>query len=100
MALRAVQHNPASTKREKRVVLARAISRLFDLWRLGPSDRLLLLGLSESNRSALGRYERGEPLAASRDLLDRVGHLLGIHKSLKLLFPRNRDIVENWMTAP
>lgn len=74
--------------------------RLFDLWNLGAADRLALLGLSEGNRTALQRYTRGEPLASSRDLLDRAGHLLGIHKSLKLLYPRNEDIVRGWMASP
>lgn len=86
-------------KREERVVLAQAIMRLFDLWALPSADRLSLLGLSGENRTALQRYARGEPLAASRDLLDRVGHLLGIHKSLKLLYPRNEDIVRGWMAS-
>jgi hypothetical protein len=85
--------------RETRVVLAKAVSRLFGSWELSAADRLALLGLSEANRSALARYERGEPLAASRDLLDRVGHLLGIHKSLKLLYPKNPNLVKQWMTS-
>lgn len=96
------QIDQASNPRDRntRVVLARAVSRLFDLWELGAADRLFLLGLSESNRSALARYARGEPLAANRDMLDRVGHLLGIHKSLKLLYPKNPEIVVHWITAP
>lgn len=81
------------------MVLARAVSRLFNNWQLSAADRLALLGLSEDNRTALTRYERGEPLAASRDLLDRAGHLLGIHKSLKLLYPKNPEMVQTWMTA-
>lgn len=85
--------------KEARVVLARAVSRLFANWQLSAADRLALLGLSEDNRTALARYERGEPLAASRDLLDRAGHLLGIHKSLQLLYPQNPDVVKNWMTS-
>jgi hypothetical protein len=88
-----------SRSQKTRIVLARAVSRIFDLWELGAADRLTLLGLSEGNRSALARYARGEPLAASRDLLDRAGHLLGIHKSLKLLYPRNPEIVKLWMTS-
>jgi len=87
-------------KREERVILARAIMRLFDLWELGAADRLTLLGLSEGNRTALQRYTQGEPLASSRDLLDRAGHLLGIHKSLKLLYPRNEELVRQWISAP
>ncbi|MGH8258975.1 MAG: antitoxin Xre/MbcA/ParS toxin-binding domain-containing protein [Steroidobacteraceae bacterium] len=88
-----------SQKRRERVVLAQALMRLFDLWGLGSADRLALLGLSEGNRTALQRYASGEPLAASRDLLDRAGHLLGIHKSLKLLFPRNEEIARGWMST-
>jgi hypothetical protein len=86
--------------REARIVLAGAISRLLERWSLSTADRLALLGLSESNRIALQRYASGAPLAASRDLLDRAGHLLGIHKSLKLLFPRNEEIERGWMSSP
>lgn len=85
--------------REDRVVLARAITRLFELWGLSAGDQLSLLGLSETNRIALQRYAKGEALAANRDLLERVGHLLGIHKSLKLLYPQNPAIVNGWMSA-
>jgi hypothetical protein len=91
--------HPDRQKRHDRVILAQALMRLFDLWGLGAADRLTLLGLSGENRTALQRYAGGEPLAASRDLLDRAGHLLGIHKSLKLLFPRNEDIVRGWMAS-
>ena len=91
------EYDPRSSK--TRAVLARAVMRLFDTWELGPADRLTLLGLSEANRSALSRYAHGEPLASSRDLLDRAGHLLGIHKSLELLYPHNPEIVRRWMSS-
>lgn len=90
-------YDPRNAK--TRAVLARAVMRLFDAWELGPADRLTLLGLSEGNRSALSRYSHGEPLASSRDLLDRAGHLLGIHKSLELLYPHNPEIVKRWMSS-
>jgi Protein of unknown function (DUF2384) len=89
-----------SGDRKTRIVLAGAVSRLLELWKLSTADRLALLGLSESNRIALQRYATGAPLAASRDLLDRAGHLLGIHKSLKLLFPHNAEIERGWMSSP
>jgi len=73
---------------------------LFQLWQLGSADQLMLLGMNESNRIALQRYARGEALAANRDLLERVGHLLGIHKALKLLYPKNPEIVAGWMSSP
>ncbi len=86
--------------RDERVVLARAVTKLFELWQLPSADQLMLLGLNESNRIALQRYAKGEALAANRDLLERVGHLLGIHKALKLLYPKNAEIATGWMSSP
>ena len=58
-----------------------------------------LLGIAASNRAALARYRRGEPIGTSRDQYERVGHLLGIHKNLRLLFPQNRDLVYRWIST-
>jgi hypothetical protein len=81
------------------VVLARAVSRLFDEWNLPARDRAALLGLSETNRSTLAGYAQGRPLAPNRDLLDRAGHLLGIYKNLQILYDRNPEIRRGWMQA-
>lgn len=86
--------------RETRERLARMVTRLFDLWQMSVAEQAALLGLSADNRSTLARYRKGDPLADSRDLLDRVGHLLGIHKSLRILFPHDRDLAYRWMTTP
>ncbi len=84
---------------DDRSSLARMVIKLFDHWQLSTEDQLALLGLSIGNRAAIGRYRRGEPLANSRDLLERVGHLLAIHKNLRLLFPHNRDLAYAWVTT-
>lgn len=86
--------------RETRERLARLVTRLFEHWQLPAAEQAALLGLSADNRSTLARYRKGDPLADSRDLLDRVGHLLGIHKSLRILFPHDRDLAYRWMTTP
>lgn len=86
--------------RESRAALAKMVTRLFDLWGLSAADQSALLGLSEASRSTLSRYRRGEPLADTRDLLDRAGHLLSIHKSLRMLFPENRELAYRWISAP
>ena len=88
----------APSGREARGRLAVMVARLFDHWNLSAVEQAELLGLSAGSRSTLVRYRGGEPLADSRDLLDRVGHLLGIHKSLRILFPRDRDLAYRWMT--
>jgi hypothetical protein len=73
---------------------------LFGHWQIGVQDQMALLGLSEGSRTTLMRYRRGEPLADQRDLLDRVANLLAIHRSLRILFPENRDLVYRWVTMP
>jgi hypothetical protein len=86
--------------RDSRIRLARMVVTLFAHWGLSGGDQTALLGLSSDSRSTLARYRRGEPLADSADLLGRVGHLLGIHKALRILFPHDRDLAYRWVTAP
>lgn len=86
--------------REGRSALAKMICTLFDLWKLSTQDQTALLGLSEASRTTLVRYRKGEPLAEQRDLLDRVATLLAIHRSLRILFPKNRELAYRWPTTP
>ena len=69
--------------------LARMVTRLFELWHLPAADQLELLGLSRTSRAQISKYRKGGALPSSRDMLDRIGWLLSIHKSLRLLYPRN-----------
>ena len=86
--------------RESRTRLASMVMKLLGHWTLSATEQATLLGLSGGSRSTLARYRAGEPFADSRDLLDRAGHLLGIHKSLRILFPHDRDLGYRWMTQP
>jgi transcriptional regulator with XRE-family HTH domain len=86
--------------RGSRERLARMVVSLLDHWNLTPNDAAVLLGLSTQSRSTIARYRRGEPLADSADLLARAGHLLGIHKALRILFPHDRDLAYAWVTTP
>lgn len=100
----ATQHTQKQRTTERseqdRTELAKMIMRLFAHWELPARDQLALLGLSPRNRAALVNYRAGKPLANSQDLLERVGILLGIHKSLRLLFPQNRELAYAWMKQP
>ncbi|MEI8362155.1 MAG: MbcA/ParS/Xre antitoxin family protein [Betaproteobacteria bacterium] len=71
--------------------------KMFDLWNLTSEEKLAALGLSTENRAALARYKKGDAISASRDMLDRAGNLLAIHKDLRLLFPNNPDLAYAWM---
>jgi len=83
---------------ESRKSMAALVTRLFDLWRLPATDQLNLLGLSETSRSMLTRYRKGNAIPNSRDMMDRVGWLLSIHKALRLLFPYNREFRHQWVS--
>lgn len=84
---------------EARGRLARMVIRLFEHWGMSLPEQSGLLGLSTSNRASIARYRAGEPLADNRDLLDRVSCLLGIHKTLRIIFPHNRDLAYRWMST-
>ncbi len=86
--------------RESRERLAHMVVSLLERWNLGPNDQAVLLGLSTQSRSTIARYRRGEPFADSADLLARAGHLLGIHKALRILFPHDRELAYRWITTP
>ncbi len=83
---------------ESRKSMAKLVTRLFDLWGLPVADQLNLLGLSATSRSMLTRYRKGNAIPNSRDMIDRVGWLLSIHKSLRLLYPYNREFRQQWVS--
>lgn len=93
-----ISRREESTSRD-RSALAKMVMTLLDHWQLSTEDQTALLGIAASNRTALARYRKGEAIGTSRDQYERVGHLLGIHKNLRLLFPQNRDLVYRWMTT-
>ena len=82
---------------EARKKLALMVTRLFELWNISTADQLELLGLSRTSRAQISRYRNGGAVPSSRDMLDRIGWLLSIHKSLRLLYPRNENIRYTWV---
>lgn len=82
-----------------RRTLTAALLRLFDHWELSTGEQLALLGYQPDSRATLTRLRQGQPLANRRDLLDRAGHLLAIHKNLRLLYPRNPKTRYGWMKS-
>ena len=87
-------------ERATRERVARMVVALLDHWELNPADQATLLGLSAQSRSTVSRYRKGEPLADSADLLARAGHLLGIHKALRIMFPHDRELAYRWIGTP
>ena len=88
-----------TTASQDRGALAKMVMALLEHWKLSTEDQAALLGIAASNRAALTRYRKGEPIGTSRDQYERVGHLLGIHKNLRLLFPQNPELAYRWMST-
>ncbi len=93
-------HRGVIVDRDTRSRLARMTIQLFEHWGLPTEDQCILLGLAPGARMSLSRYRRGQPLADSMDLLGRAGHLMGIHKALRIIFPHDRDLAYRWVTQP
>jgi hypothetical protein len=92
------KESPSLTDPESRQALAKMVIRLFKHWKLDTATQLNLLGLSETSRAMLSKYASGDnPLPNSRDMLDRVGLLLSIHKALRLLYPYNEALRYSWV---
>lgn len=86
-----------NTKEIDRSKITPMLLMLFEHWNLTSEEKLSALGLAIDNRAALTRYKKGDAISGSRDMLDRAGNLLAIHKNLRLLFPKNRDLAYAWM---
>jgi hypothetical protein len=81
--------------------LAIMLMKLFEHWELNQRSQTNLLGISELSRSTLDKYRKGEnALPKTRDMLDRVGYLLAIHKALRLLYPKNPHVRYSWVSRP
>ncbi|MCF6247702.1 MAG: hypothetical protein L3J69_10105 [Desulfobacula sp.] len=93
-----IESNIDINSSESRKSMAKLVTKLFELWKLPAADQLNLLGLSETSRAMLTKYRKGNAIPNSRDMIDRVGLLLSIHKSLRLLYPYNNDFRQQWVS--
>jgi hypothetical protein len=75
----------------------RLFLRLADLWRLAVDQRRALLG--DISRPTYHNWQRGKAGTLSRDQLERISLVLGIHKGLKLLFADEASATR-WLTSP
>ncbi len=84
---------------DERRALARMVMQAFENWGLETHESLAMLGLGREDAKRLVSYRKGAPLADDPEVLDRAGHILGMHKDLRLLFPHDRENAYRWMKA-
>jgi len=93
-------HTKITKSKRGRVAATKMLMRLFELWRLTPNEKLLLLGLNENEYKYLNYYHTGEQAISNNiDMLDRAGMLFSIHSMLRVIFPENPVHAYGWMSA-
>lgn len=80
-------------------VLFSVVTKLFEHWRLSDSERMAVLGLPPSDECANEPFRAAYVLGFGRDVEERIGLLLGIHRQLRTLFPSNPDLAHRWMRS-
>lgn len=88
---------PASAPAETHVAAKRAFFRIMEAWGVTDAQARVLLG--SPSRTTFYKYKRGEGGSLGQDALERVSYVLGIYKSLQLLFPSPRQ-ADAWMRKP
>lgn len=73
------------------------IIQLFKHWDLKIDEQCNLLGGISPQQ--LNKFKNNTAHISGRDTIERVGNLLGIHKSLRILYPYNRAVVYQWVKA-
>ena len=75
----------------------RGFFRLAEEWQLSEAEQIILLGLPPDFE--LGRWRRGDIVAANDETLERISYLLGIYKAIHTLLPLPAR-ANSWMRAP
>jgi hypothetical protein len=75
----------------------RGFFRIMESWGASDAEARILLGLP--SRSTFYNYKRIEGGPLSADTIERISYVLGIYKSLQLLFP-NAEQADAWMKKP
>lgn len=80
------------------VILPGIFRMLGEEWGLNNEQQMRLLGLS--SRQTLANWKKSPAAATlSRDLQERLSYLLGIYKSLRILFP-DAELGRRWLFSP
>lgn len=75
----------------------RAFFEIAERWQLRIADQRRLLG--EPPESTFYKWKRQRDAVLSRDVLERISYLLGIYKSLQILFP-DPARADAWVRRP
>jgi len=75
----------------------RAFFEIARRWNLSVDDQMALLDLDA--RSTYFQWRKAPPARLNRDRLERISHVLGIYKALRILFPQDAA-ADAWVGRP
>ena len=97
----AINYEPYHLTDKNRADQTKMIMKLFGLWGLSNKEMALTLGLSPNTETSIHRYKNNKQyLPLYRDIQDRVGHLLAIHKYLRRVYGLHQELVYQWIKTP
>jgi hypothetical protein len=83
---------------EERAALARGIMSILDKWGLCANDQLKLLSLPDKTPSRmLRRFRDDTPFPDTKEVNERVEHIIGIADALRTSYPHNPSMGLVWM---
>ncbi len=71
---------------------------LMEKWGCSPSEQKVLLG--SVGNTTYQKYRSLPEVRLSHDLMERISHLMGIHKSLRIIFSNQADNTYQWVKKP
>ena len=87
-----------SVSQEDRTALARGVMSILDKWGLSASDQVRLLNLPDKTPTRMiRRYRDDTPLPDTREVNERVEHIIGIADALRTSYPHNPSMGFVWM---
>ena len=87
-----------AVSQKDRAALARGIMSILDKWGLCASDQASLLNLPDKTPTRmLRRYRDDTPLPDTKEVNERVEHIIGIADALRTSYPHNPSMGLVWM---
>jgi Protein of unknown function (DUF2384) len=97
MPLPAAERQDPEVRRQLSGPALRAFFNIAAAWQLSVAEQRALLGWPPS--STFHKYKSGDPGPLSFDTLTRISLVLGIYKSLQILYPE-ATFADRWMRMP
>jgi hypothetical protein len=70
-----------------------------DFFGINKKEQAIWLGLDKVNYTTLKNYREKKTIKADWDAYNRIADLLGIVKSLKVIYPRSGELFQNWLSV-